>query len=234
MADNTYSISEIVGTSTEQRRRRRPRRRRARLEDPAPPRLVRGHRHPRAHREQRAVPFPGHAEGRIPARRAARLTRPGRRDAAIRAEPVHPVAGPAAAGAFRAGPRTPGSAPWSCGGRATTAPGAFHARADRLAGDLRTGPAEFRRRGHGGRGARTGRRPGVAPGGCAGASRPRCGIAQDCGCQRLNLLLGLRQPGYPLDRPGGTCARDNVAWAAKPAASTSAAQIHDRGTELGG
>jgi hydroxypyruvate isomerase len=46
-------------------------------------------------------------------------------------------------------------------------------------------------------------------------------IAQDCGCQRLNLLVGLRQPRYPLDHQLH-CARDNVAWAADQAAAVGA------------
>jgi len=46
-------------------------------------------------------------------------------------------------------------------------------------------------------------------------------IAQDCGCQRLNLLLGLRQPRYPLDRQWH-CARDTVTWAADQAAAVGA------------
>jgi len=43
-------------------------------------------------------------------------------------------------------------------------------------------------------------------------------IARDCGCPRLNLLLGLRQDRYS---PGQqlACARDNVAWAADLAAA---------------
>jgi len=42
-------------------------------------------------------------------------------------------------------------------------------------------------------------------------------IARACGCQRLNLLLGLRQERYPLGEQLA-CARDNVAWAADQAA----------------
>jgi hydroxypyruvate isomerase len=47
------------------------------------------------------------------------------------------------------------------------------------------------------------------------------GIAQDCGCQRLNLLVGLRQPRYLLDHQL-QCAQDNVAWAADRAAAAGA------------
>ncbi len=43
-------------------------------------------------------------------------------------------------------------------------------------------------------------------------------IAQACGCPRLNLLVGLRQPGYPLGLQLDL-ARDNVAWAADQAAA---------------
>lgn len=43
-------------------------------------------------------------------------------------------------------------------------------------------------------------------------------IAQACGCQRLNLLVGLRQERYPLEEQL-RCARDNVAWAADQAAA---------------
>jgi hydroxypyruvate isomerase len=43
-------------------------------------------------------------------------------------------------------------------------------------------------------------------------------IARDCGCTRLNLLLGLRQDRYSLGEQLA-CARDNVAWAADLAAS---------------
>jgi hydroxypyruvate isomerase len=43
-------------------------------------------------------------------------------------------------------------------------------------------------------------------------------IAQACGCPRLNLLVGLRQPRYPLSLQLGL-ARDNVAWAADQAAA---------------
>jgi hydroxypyruvate isomerase len=42
-------------------------------------------------------------------------------------------------------------------------------------------------------------------------------IARSCGCQRLNLLLGLRQERYSLAEQMA-CARDNVAWAADLAA----------------
>jgi hydroxypyruvate isomerase len=42
-------------------------------------------------------------------------------------------------------------------------------------------------------------------------------IAEDSGCPRLNLLLGLRQQRYSLDEQMA-CARDNVAWAADLAA----------------
>ena len=38
-------------------------------------------------------------------------------------------------------------------------------------------------------------------------------IARSCGCERLNLLIGLRQQRYPL-RAQLASARDNVAWAA--------------------
>ena len=38
-------------------------------------------------------------------------------------------------------------------------------------------------------------------------------IAEACGCQRLNLLIGLRQERYSLAEQLA-CARDNVAWAA--------------------
>jgi hydroxypyruvate isomerase len=47
------------------------------------------------------------------------------------------------------------------------------------------------------------------------------GIAQDCGCQRLNLLVGLRQPRYPLHHQL-RCAQDHVAWAADRAAAVGA------------
>jgi DNA-binding transcriptional ArsR family regulator len=40
---------------------------RARLQDPAQPRLVRGHQHARPHRGRQAQPLPGHLEGRVPA-----------------------------------------------------------------------------------------------------------------------------------------------------------------------
>jgi hydroxypyruvate isomerase len=43
-------------------------------------------------------------------------------------------------------------------------------------------------------------------------------IAGECGCQRLNLLVGLRQDRYPLDQQL-QLARDNVAWAADQAAA---------------
>jgi len=43
------------------------------------------------------------------------------------------------------------------------------------------------------------------------------GIATECGCPRLNLLIGLRQDRYSLDEQL-SCARDNVAWAADVAA----------------
>src|SRR5437773_836284 len=42
-------------------------------------------------------------------------------------------------------------------------------------------------------------------------------IARACGCQRLNLLIGLRQERYSLGQQLA-CARDNVAWAADRAA----------------
>ena len=42
-------------------------------------------------------------------------------------------------------------------------------------------------------------------------------IAQACGCQRLNLLIGLRQEQYSLAEQLA-CARDNLAWAADLAA----------------
>ena len=42
-------------------------------------------------------------------------------------------------------------------------------------------------------------------------------IAWACGCQRLNLLIGLRQERYSLGQQLA-CARDNVAWAADRAA----------------
>jgi hydroxypyruvate isomerase len=43
-------------------------------------------------------------------------------------------------------------------------------------------------------------------------------VAQACGCQRLNLLVGMRQERYPrADQI--RCARDNVAWAADQAAA---------------
>jgi len=42
-------------------------------------------------------------------------------------------------------------------------------------------------------------------------------IARSCGCERLNLLVGLRQRRYSL-REQMACARDNVAWAAGLAA----------------
>ena len=43
-------------------------------------------------------------------------------------------------------------------------------------------------------------------------------IARSCGCERLNLLIGLRQQRYPL-RAQLASARDNVAWAADLAAA---------------
>jgi hydroxypyruvate isomerase len=43
-------------------------------------------------------------------------------------------------------------------------------------------------------------------------------IARECGCPRLNLLAGLRDERYPLDRQL-QLARDNVAWAADQAAA---------------
>jgi hydroxypyruvate isomerase len=43
-------------------------------------------------------------------------------------------------------------------------------------------------------------------------------IAADCGCPRLNLLVGLRDERYPLDQQLAL-ARDNVAWAADQAAA---------------
>jgi hydroxypyruvate isomerase len=43
-------------------------------------------------------------------------------------------------------------------------------------------------------------------------------IARASGCQRLNLLVGLRQERYPLDHQLQV-ARDNVAWAADQAAA---------------
>jgi hydroxypyruvate isomerase len=43
-------------------------------------------------------------------------------------------------------------------------------------------------------------------------------IARAAGCQRLNLLLGLRQQRYSLEQQLD-CARDNVAWAADQAAA---------------
>jgi hydroxypyruvate isomerase len=43
-------------------------------------------------------------------------------------------------------------------------------------------------------------------------------IARASGCQRLNLLVGLRQERYPLDHQL-QLARDNVAWAADQAAA---------------
>ncbi len=42
-------------------------------------------------------------------------------------------------------------------------------------------------------------------------------IAQACGCERLNLLVGLRQQQYSLGQQMD-CARENVAWAADLAA----------------
>jgi hydroxypyruvate isomerase len=42
-------------------------------------------------------------------------------------------------------------------------------------------------------------------------------IAAECGCPRLNLLIGLRQDRYRLEEQLA-CARDNVAWAADQAA----------------
>jgi len=42
-------------------------------------------------------------------------------------------------------------------------------------------------------------------------------IARSCGCERLNLLIGLRQERYSLDSQL-ECARDNVTWAADQAA----------------
>jgi hydroxypyruvate isomerase len=41
-------------------------------------------------------------------------------------------------------------------------------------------------------------------------------IAQDCGCTRLNLLVGLRQPEYSCQQQL-ECATENVAWAADQA-----------------
>jgi hydroxypyruvate isomerase len=46
-------------------------------------------------------------------------------------------------------------------------------------------------------------------------------IAGACGCTRLNLLVGLRQERYPLDRQL-ECALDNVTWAADQAAAAGA------------
>jgi hydroxypyruvate isomerase len=43
-------------------------------------------------------------------------------------------------------------------------------------------------------------------------------IAAECGCRRLNLLVGLRQQHYPRGRQL-RCARDTVAWAADQAAA---------------
>jgi hydroxypyruvate isomerase len=45
-------------------------------------------------------------------------------------------------------------------------------------------------------------------------------IARDCGCQRLNLLVGRRRPEYS---PGQqlACAQDNLTWAADQAAMAS-------------
>jgi hydroxypyruvate isomerase len=42
-------------------------------------------------------------------------------------------------------------------------------------------------------------------------------IAAECGCPRLNLLIGLRRDRYRLEEQLA-CARDNVAWAADQAA----------------
>jgi hydroxypyruvate isomerase len=42
-------------------------------------------------------------------------------------------------------------------------------------------------------------------------------VARECGCPRLNLLIGLRQERYSLDEQVA-CAADNVAWAADLAA----------------
>jgi hydroxypyruvate isomerase len=42
-------------------------------------------------------------------------------------------------------------------------------------------------------------------------------VARACGCERLNLLIGLRQRRYSLGEQLA-CARDNVAWAADQAA----------------
>jgi hydroxypyruvate isomerase len=42
-------------------------------------------------------------------------------------------------------------------------------------------------------------------------------IARSCGCERLNLLIGLRQRCYSLGQQLA-CARDNAAWAADLAA----------------
>ena len=52
-------------------------------------------------------------------------------------------------------------------------------------------------------------------------------MAQDCGCQRLNLLVGLRQPRYPLEHQL-QCARDSVAWAADQAAAVGAQIMIER------
>lgn len=46
-------------------------------------------------------------------------------------------------------------------------------------------------------------------------------IAGACGCQRLNLLVGLRQQRYPLEQQLST-AGENTAWAADRAASVGA------------
>ena len=42
-------------------------------------------------------------------------------------------------------------------------------------------------------------------------------VARGCGCERLNLLIGIRQRRYSLGEQLA-CARDNVAWAADQAA----------------
>ena len=49
------------------------------------------------------------------------------------------------------------------------------------------------------------------------ACRPRSQVARACGCERLNLLIGLRQRRYSLGEQLA-CARDNVAWATNQAA----------------
>jgi hydroxypyruvate isomerase len=52
-------------------------------------------------------------------------------------------------------------------------------------------------------------------------------IARSCGCERRNLLIGLRQRRYSLGQQLA-CARDNVAWAADLAAEAGWMTTGDR------